>query len=93
MIHQKHIQFAMQASGKTLLHLQVEKFRNLGVIFASDGRRNKEIDAQKVKQTQFCVSFIALWWQNGCFQIQQTCQYLNRSSFRPSLMVMYLGND
>jgi len=37
---QKHIQFAMQASGKTLLHLQVEKFRNLGVIFASDGRRN-----------------------------------------------------
>jgi len=26
-----------------------------------------------IKQTQFCVSFIALWSQNGSFQTPQSC--------------------
>jgi len=39
---------------------QVEKFKYLGVVLTSVGRRNEEIDNGLVKLTQFCVSFIAL---------------------------------
>ena len=47
------------------------------MIFASDGKRNREIGTQIVlmKQMQFCVSFIALWSQNGSFQELKSCQF------------------
>ena len=44
-----------------------------------------------VKQTQFCVSFTAPWWRNGSFQKTQSLQFLNRSLFRFSPMVINLG--
>jgi len=44
-----------------------------------------------VKQTQFCLSFIALWSQNGSFQTPRCCQFINRSFFRSSTTVMNLG--
>jgi len=44
-----------------------------------------------VKQTQFCVSFIALWLRNGSFQTPQSCQFLNPSVFRSLPMVMDCG--
>ena len=43
-----------------------------------------------VKQTQFCESFIAPWWRNRGFQTTQTFQFLNRSLFRSSSMIMNL---
>jgi len=43
-----------------------------------------------VKQTQFCVSFIALWWRNWSFQTPQSCQFSNRSLLRSSPVVMNL---
>ena len=48
----------LQASDNTLQ--QVEKFKDIAV-FMSGGRQNEEIDTQIGKETQFCVSFIALW--------------------------------
>ena len=45
-----------------------------------------------VKLTQFCLSFIALWSQNGSFQTLQSCQFSNRSLFR-YLWSWFLGND
>jgi len=42
-------------------------------------------------QTQFCVSFITLWWQNRSFQTLQSCQFLKRSLFRFSPMFMNHG--
>jgi len=41
-------------------------------------------------QTQFCVSFIALWSQNGRFQTPQTLQVFHPSLFRCSPVVMNL---
>jgi len=43
-----------------------------------------------VKQTQFCVIFIAPWWRNGSFQRTQSFQFLNRTLFGSSLVVMNL---
>ena len=43
-----------------------------------------------VKQTQFCVSFIAPWWRNESFQRTQCFQFLNGSLFRSSPVVMNL---
>ena len=43
-----------------------------------------------VKQTQFCVSFIAPWWRNRGFQTKQTFQFFNLSLFRSSPVVMNL---
>ena len=43
-----------------------------------------------VKQTQFCVSFIAPWWRNGSFQRPQSFQFLNGSLFRSSPVNMNL---
>ena len=45
-----------------------------------------------VKQTQFCVSFIAPWCRNGSFQRTQSFQFLNRSLIWSSPMVI-LGDD
>jgi len=50
----------------------------------------KELIHGLVKQTQFCVSFIAPWWQNGSFQRTQSFQFLNRSLFQSSPVVMNL---
>ena len=46
-----------------------------------------------VKQTQFCVSFIAPWWRNGSFLRTQIFQLLNRSFFRSLQWSWILGND
>ena len=43
-----------------------------------------------VKLTQFCASFITLWRQTGSFQTPQSFQFLNRSLFRSSPIVMNL---
>ena len=45
------------------------------------------------KLTHFCVSFAALWQQNGSFQTPQSCQFSNRSLFRSLPRVVNLGND
>jgi len=45
-----------------------------------------------VKQTQFCVSFIDMCLQNRSFQTPQSCQFLNRSLFQSSSMVMNLAS-
>jgi len=79
----------LQVSDNTLQH--VEKFKYLGVVFTSDGRRNKKIYAQIGKQTQFCVSFIALWSQNLSYQTPQSCHFSNLSLFTSSPMAMDLG--
>jgi len=60
------------------------------VVFTSDESRNKGFDGL-VKQTQFCVRFIAPWWRNGSCQRTQSFQFLNRSSFRSSPVVMNLS--
>jgi len=53
-------QCMLQVSGKTLQH--VEKFKYLGGVFTSDGRRSaRKLIRGLVKLTQFCVSFIAQW--------------------------------
>ena len=39
---------------------------------------------------QFCVSFIAPWLRNGSFQRPQSFQFLNRSLFRSSSVVVNL---
>jgi len=41
----------------------------IGKVFTSDGRWNEEAHAWLLKLTQFCMSFIALWSQNGRFQL------------------------
>ena len=41
-----------------------------------------------VEQTQFCVSFISPWWQNGSFERLQSLQFLNWSLFRSSPLVV-----
>jgi len=43
-----------------------------------------------VKQTQFCVSVIAPWWQNGSYRRKQSFQFLNRSLLPSSPVVMNL---
>jgi len=50
----------------------------------------KELIHGLVKQTQFCVSYVALWWQNWSFQRLQSLQFSNRSLFRSSPVVMNL---
>jgi len=44
-----------------------------------------------VMLTQFYVSFIALWSQNRSFQSPRSCQFLNRSLFWSSPMLINLG--
>jgi len=78
----------LQVSDNTLQ--LAEKFKFIGVVFTSDGKWSEEIDTL-VMLTQFCVSFIALWSQNGSFQTPQSCQFSNRSLFRSLLVVVNLG--
>ena len=51
---------------------------------------NRRLIHGLVKQTHLCASIISLWSQNGSFQAPQSCQFLNRSLFRSSAMVMNL---
>ena len=80
---------APQISGNyTLQH--VDKFKYLRVVFTSDERKNEKIDTRVGEANSVCASSIALWPQNGSFQIPQSCQFLNQSLFRSSPMVMNL---
>jgi len=56
----------------------------------TDGRARRMIHGL-VKQTQFCVSFIAPLSRNESFQTPQRCQFLNGSVFRSLPIVMNLG--
>ena len=44
-----------------------------------------------IHEWRVCVSFIALWWQNGSFQTPQSCQFFICSD--PHLWSWSLGND
>jgi len=82
-------QCILQVSENTLQ--QVETFKYLGVVFTSDGSRNKGIDTRISKANAvlpLCVSCTAPWWQNGFFQRPQSFQLFNRSLFRSSPVVM-----
>jgi len=69
------------ARGNTLQ--QVEKFKYLGVEFTSDARLGtRRLMHGLEQQTQYYVSFIALWSQNGSVQTPQSWQFSNRSFFR-----------
>ena len=59
---------------------------------AKDGTRSLKIHGF-IKQTLFCVSFIALWSQNENFQTLPSCQFSKWSLFPSSTMIMNLGND
>jgi len=59
-------QCVLQENDNTLQ--QVEKLKYLGVVFTNDERRTKRMVDDLKKQTQFCVSFMALRSQNGSFQ-------------------------
>jgi len=68
-------QCMLQVSGTTLQ--QVEKFMDLGVVaYLTEGGARRLIHGL-VKLTQFCLSFIALWSQNGSFQAPQSCLILS----------------
>ena len=73
---------------------QVETFTYLGVVFMCDGRRSiRRLIHGLVKLTQFCVSFIALWAQNGEFSNAAKLSVF-KSTFVPILTwSSILGND
>jgi len=69
-----------QVNGTTLQ--QVETYKYIGLVFMCDGRRSpRRLMHALVRITLFCVSFIALWSQNGSFQTLQSSQFSNRSLF------------
>jgi len=72
MSFQKPKLVGVAVNGSTLQ--QVENFMYHGVVFTSDVRQNKDIET-RIEQTKFCVSFIALWSQNGIFQTPKSCQF------------------
>ena len=76
----------LQVSGNTLQ--QVETFLWWYLRVTEVG--TKGLKHGYVKQTQFCVSFIASWWRNGSFQRTQSFQFSNRSLLRSSPMAMNL---
>jgi len=83
----------LQLSGNTLHTGAGKEVLYLGVAFMSrvtEGGARRLIHGL-IKQTQFCVNFIALWSRNGSFQTQRSCQFLNRSVFRSLPMVTNLG--
>ena len=58
-------------------------FKYIGVVFTSDGSRNKEIDPTITKvNAVLCVSFTALWWQSASVQRPQNFPVLNWYLFR-----------
>ena len=59
---------------------------------ATQGGISRLIHAS-VKQTQFCESFVTLWWLKGSFQTPNTAKhsFSNRFLFRSSPIVMNLG--
>jgi len=80
---------AVHAAGKRQYTAADSEVQVPWVVFANDGTR-KWIHGS-VKQMQFCVSFIALWSQNGSFQTSQSCEFLNKSLFRCSPVVTNPG--
>jgi len=80
-------------SGNTLQ--QVETFKYLEGCYSrvTEGRTRRLIHGL-VKQMQFCVSFFALWSQNGSFQTPQRCQfYWSLFQSLPIVWSKILGND
>jgi len=85
-------QCMLQARGNTLQ--QLETFEYLWVAFTCDERRSpRRLVHGLVKLTQFCVSFIGLWLQNGSFQTPQSCQFQIDRCSHPYLCSWILGND
>jgi len=68
----------------------METFKYLGVVFTSDESRNKGVDTRIGKANTVLHEFIVPWWRNGSFQRKQNIQFLNRSLFRSSPVVMNL---
>jgi len=58
--------FTLQVSGNPLQ--QVEKLKDLGVVFTSDGGLNNEIDTRFGKVNAVLRKLYALWLQNRSFQ-------------------------
>ena len=81
-------QCSLQVSRNTLQ--QVETFKYLGVVFTSDGSRNKGIDTRIGKANAVLRELFAPWWRNWSFQRTQSFQMLNRFLFRSSPVVMNL---
>lgn len=63
----------------TTLH-QVQKFKYVELVFASDKRQSKKIDTLFVEQAQYCMSFIVLWPQRSVQPHKQSCWFLNQFS-------------
>jgi len=79
----------LHVNGNTL---QKVKFKYLRVVFTSNGRQNKEIDTTPlVKQTQFCVSCIALLWLKGTLKHLEAVRLIGPRS-DPHLWSWILGN-
>ena len=64
-----------------------EDFKYLGVVFTSEGRRNKEIDTRISKANAFLRELYRSVVIKEIFQTPQSCQFLNRSLFRSSSML------
>jgi len=79
----------LQVSGNTLLCWR--RSSTLGCYSRVTKVGTKGLMHGYVKQTQFCVSVIAPWRRNGSFQRTQSFQFLNRSLFRSSPVVINLG--
>jgi len=57
----------LQVSGNTLQ--RIEKFKYRGVLLRMTEGETRRLTHGFANCTQFCVSFIALWWQNGSFKL------------------------
>jgi len=88
-LYKRSRQCFLQVSGNTLLCWR--RSSTLGWYSRVTKVGTKGLIHGCVKQTQFCVNFIAPWTRNGSFQRTQSFQFLNRSSFRSSPVVINLG--
>jgi len=79
---------ALQITGNTLQ--QVDEFMYPRVVFTSDGRRNEENDTRIGKTYAFLREFYRSVVTKRELSNTQSRQFLNRSLFRSSLMVMNL---
>jgi len=66
-------QSMLQVSNNALL--KVETFKYLGVVFTSGQRRNNRLIRGLIKQSQFCLKFIALCSQNGTFKYRKAVSF------------------
>jgi len=79
-------QCLLQVSGNTLQ--QVEACKYLGVVFTSDGNRNKGIDTLIGKANAVLRELYCSEVTKREFQRAQSFQFLNRSLFRSSPVIM-----